>query len=81
MVALIVLKELAQIIINYIIEKRVPDNLRKLIIFVLRKERKKDYLLLGIYRLIELKNTVAKLVEKLVIIYITKMTKANQLLL
>ena len=71
------LKELAQVIIDYIIQERIPNSLKILIIFILRKEGEKDYLLLSIYRLIILENIIIKLVEKLITICITKIAKGN----
>ena len=79
-VILIVLKELTQTIINYLITG-LPDGLKKLFTFVLRKEGKKDYLLPGVYRSIALRNTLAKLVKKVIIIYIIKKAEAKLLLI
>ena len=50
-------------------------------IFVLRKEEKKNYLLLGAYRLITLKITLLKLAKKVLTIYIVKKVEAETLLL
>ena len=47
-VTLIISKELAQAIINYL-AIGLPDGLKKLFTFVLRKEGKKNYLLPGAY--------------------------------
>ena len=59
----------------------LPDKLKKLSIFVLRKEGKKNYLLPGAYRPIVLKNILVKLVEKVIIIYIIEKTEAELLLM
>ena len=77
---LLKLKELAQIVIKYLIIG-LPKKLKKLFILTLRKEEKKNYLLLDIYRLIALKNILVKLAEKILIIYITEKAEAEILLL
>ena len=59
----------------------LPKELKKLFILILRKEEKKDYLLLSAYRFIVLKNILVKLAEKILIIYIAEKAKAKTLLL
>jgi len=48
---------------------------------MLRKEGKKDYSLLGSYRLIALKNTLAKVLEKHIANIISKAVEEYRLLL
>ena len=48
---------------------------------MLRKEEKKNYLLLGVYRLIALENILIKLVEKVLTIHIMGKVEAETLLL
>ena len=48
---------------------------------MLKKEEKKDYLLLGAYRPIALENILVKLAEKILIIYIIGKAEAKILLL
>ena len=79
MVTLIIPKELAQVVINYL-AIGLPDKLKKLFIFVLREEEKKNYLLPGAYKPIVLKNILAKLAEKVITIYIIKKVEAKLLL-
>ena len=74
------LKKLVQIVIVYLV-KGLPEGLKELSIFILRKKEKKDYLLLGAYRLIARKNTLVKLAEKVLTIYIVKKAEAKILLL
>jgi hypothetical protein len=49
--------------------------------YILYKEGKADYLLLGSYCLITLKNTLSKILEKVIINYIVDMAKEYTLLL
>ena len=60
-----------QAIINYL-ATGLPDGLKELFIFVLWKEGKKDYLLLGAYRPIALKNILIKLAKKVITTHIIK---------
>ena len=48
---------------------------RAIIIFVLYKEGKADYLLLGSYRPIALENTLSKILERVIADYIVDMAK------
>ena len=49
--------------------------------FILRKEGKADYLFLGSYRPITLKNTLSKILEKVIADYIADTAKEYTLLL
>ena len=59
----------------------LPKGLKKLVTLVLKKKEKKNYLLLGAYRFIALKNILIKLAEKVLIIYIAGKAEAEILLL
>ena len=48
---------------------------------MLRKEEKKNYLLLGAYKPIAIKNMLVKLAEKVLTIYIIEKAEAETLLL
>ena len=54
---------------------------RAIIIFILYKEGKADYLLLGSYRPIALENTLSKILERVIVDYIVDMAKEYALLL
>ena len=69
-----------QIIINNL-STSLPKGLKESFTLVLRKKEKKNYLLPGIYRFIALKNTLVKLVEKVLIIYIVGKAEVEILLL
>ena len=79
-VAPLILKELAQVIIKYLVIG-LPKGLKVLFTLILKKKEKKNYLLLDIYRPIALKNILVKLVKKVLIIYITGKAEAKTLLL
>ena len=49
--------------------------------FILRKEGKADYLLLGSYRPIALENTLSKILERVIVDYIVDTAKEYALLL
>ena len=49
--------------------------------FILYKEGKADYLFLGSYRPIALKNTLSKILERVIADYIADMAKEHALLL
>jgi len=49
--------------------------------FILRKEGKADYLLLGSYRPIALENTLSKILERVIADYIADTAKEHALLL
>jgi hypothetical protein len=54
---------------------------RAIIIFILRKEGKADYLFLGSYRPIALENTLNKILERIIADYIVDTAKKYTLLL
>ena len=54
---------------------------RAIIIFILYKEGKVDYLLLGSYCPITLENTLSKILERIIADYIVDMAKEYALLL
>ena len=54
---------------------------RAIITFILRKEGKVDYLLLGSYRPIALENTLSKILERVVVERIVDIAKEYALLL
>jgi len=64
MVALVIIKDLAEVANYCFTNGTIPESLKESITVVLRKEGKKDYSLLGSYRPITLKNTLAKVLEK-----------------
>ena len=59
----------------------LPEELKKSFTLILKKNEKKNYLSLGAYGLIALKNTLVKLAEKILIIYIVGKVEAKTLLL
>ena len=67
-------------IIIYLV-KDPPEGLKELFKFILKKEEKKDYLLLKAYKPITLKNTLVKLAEKILTIYIIEKAWIKILLL
>ena len=52
-----------------------------MIMFILHKEGKADYLFLGSYRPIALENTLSKILERVIADYITDVAKEYALLL
>jgi len=80
-VALVIIKDLAEIASNYFINGIILKSLKEFIIIVLRKEGKKNYSLLGSYKLIILKNTLAKVLEKHVANIILKAAEKYKLFL
>jgi len=64
MVALVIIKDLAEVASYCFTNGIILESLKESIIVVLCKEGKKDYSFLGSYRLITLKNTLAKVLEK-----------------
>jgi len=79
-VALVIIKDLAEAASYCFTSGIIPERLKESITIVLRKEGKKDYSLLGSYRPITLKNTLAKVLEKRVANIISKATKEYRLL-
>ena len=75
-VAPLILKKLAQIIIKYLVTG-LPKELKKLFTLILRKKEEKKYSLLGAYRFIALKNTLVKLTKKVLTIYIIRKAEAE----
>jgi hypothetical protein len=51
----------------YLLKGKLLEYYKEIIIVVLRKVNKKDYSLLGSYRLVALKNTLGKILEKIVV--------------
>ena len=72
MVAPVIVKDLAEAASHCFANGTIPESLKESITVVLRKEGKKDYSLLGSYRLITLKNTLVKVLEKYVANIISK---------
>jgi len=62
--ALVIIKDLIEAASYYFTSGIILKSLKEFITVVLYKEGKKDYSLLGSYRLITLKNTLAKVLEK-----------------
>ncbi len=62
----VIKNDLAQAISKYFASETTPETFHKFITVVLRKKRKKNYLLSSSYCFIALKNTIVKLMEKLV---------------
>jgi hypothetical protein len=71
---------LARAISRALAEGTLPDRYKELIIITLRKEGKKDYSLPSSYRLIALENTLAKVVEKVLVIRLSRAAEEHRLL-
>jgi len=80
-VALVIAKDLAEVASNCFINKTILKSLKEFITVVLHKERKKDYSLPGSYRLIALKNTLVKVLEKYVVNIMSKAAEKYRLFL
>jgi len=80
MVALVIIKDLVEVASYCFANKIIPESLKEFIIVVLRKEGKKDYSLLGSYKLIALKNTLVKVLEKYIANIILKAAEEYRLL-
>jgi len=78
--ALVIAKDLAEVASHYFASGIILKSLKKSITVVLYKEGKKDYSFLGSYRLITLKNTLVKVLEKHVANIISKAVKEHRLL-
>jgi len=78
---LVIVKDLAEIASRYFANGTILESLKKSIIAVLRKEGKKDYSLLGSYRLITLENTLAKVLEKYIANIMLKIAEKYKLFL
>jgi len=79
--ALVIVKDLAKITSYCFASGIILKSLKEFITVVLYKEGKKDYSLLGSYRLITLKNTLVKVLEKHVANIISKAAEEHRLLL
>ena len=80
MVTLVIKKDLAEVASYCLTNRIVLESLKESITIVLRKDRKKDYSLLGSYRLITLKNTLVKVLEKYIANIISKVVEEYRLL-
>jgi len=78
--ALVIIKDLAEVASYYFTSRIILKSLKKFITVVLYKERKKNYSLLGSYRLITLKNILVKVLEKYVANIISKAIEEHRLL-
>jgi len=74
-VALVIIKDLVKVASYCFTSGIIPESLKEFITIVLRKKGKKNYSLLGSYRLITLKNTLVKVLEKYVANIISKAAK------
>ena len=81
MAAPVIAKDLAEAASHYFASGIIPESLKKFITVILRKEGKKDYSLLGSYRLITLKNMLVKVLEKHIANIISKAAEEYRLLL
>ena len=81
MVILIIVKDLAKVASHYFANGIILKSLKKSIIIALYKEKKKNYFLLGSYRLITLKNALAKVLEKYIANIISEAVEEYRLLL
>jgi len=79
--ALVIAKDLVKVASYCFTSRIILKSLKKSIIIVLHKEEKKNYSLLGSYRLITLKNMLAKVLEKHIANIISKATEEYRLLL
>ena len=68
------------VISRYLIVKTLSVSYRELIIIILRKKNKKNYIISDSYRLITLENTLVKFLEKVLTIQITKIAEEHNLL-
>ena len=72
---------LADAATTYLLKSKIPECCKETITVVLRKANKKDYSLLGSYRPVALKNTLGKILEKIVAERIQEAIEAQRLLL
>jgi len=79
-VVLVIVKDLVEIASYYFTNRIILKSPKEFIIVVLRKEEKKNYSLLSSYRLITLKNTLVKVLEKYVANIILKVAEKYRLL-
>jgi len=78
--ALVIAKDLIKAASYCFTSGIIPKSLKEFITVVLYKKRKKDYFLLGSYRLIALKNTLVKVLKKHVVNIISKAVEEHRLL-
>jgi len=78
-VILIIIKDLAEAASYYFISGIILKSFKEFIIIVLRKKGKKDYFLLGSYKLITFKNTLVKVLEKYIVNIILKAVEKYRL--
>jgi hypothetical protein len=67
-----ILEELAYIINRILVENILLNYYKELIIIILRKENKKNYLLPSSYRPITLENTLIKIIKKILVIRLNR---------
>ena len=77
--ALVIAKDLIEVASYCFVSGIILKSLKESITVVLRKEGKKDYSLLSSYRLIVLKNTLAKVLKKHVVNIISKAVEEYRL--
>jgi len=80
-VALIIIKNLVKVASYYFTSGIILESLKESITIVLYKEGKKNYSFLGSYRLIILKITLVKVLEKYIANIISKAAEEYRLLL
>jgi len=80
-VILVIIKDLVEVASNYFTNRIILESLKKSITIVLYKKGKKNYSLLGSYKLITLKNTLVKVLEKYIANIILKAAEEYRLLL
>jgi len=78
---LVIIKDLAKTASYYFTSGIILKSLKEFITIVLCKEGKKDYSLLGSYRLITFENMLVKVLEKHIVNIISKATEEYRLLL
>jgi len=76
-----ILEGLTHTISRALAEGTLPNRYKELITITLRKKSKKDYSLPSNYRLIVLENTLAKVVEKILVIRLSRAAEKYTLLL
>ena len=80
-IALVIAKDLAKVASYCFINKIIPKSLKESIMVVLRKNGKRNYSLLSSYRLVTLKNMLAKVLKKYMANIILKVMEKHRLLL
>jgi len=78
--ALIIVKDLAEVASHCFTSRIILKSLKEFITVVLHKEGKKDYFFLGSYKLIALKNMLAKVLKKYIANIISKAAEEYRLL-